>query len=267
MLLVRLEGAVKGAAWCPGLVCCGRCLSELRIYLIFQVIKRSNGSRALCIICNLQNLHTKSNGKQRPCRMTRCWSDFWHRPSWRNYVLHRNYHWARGLRGIWFSENQPLAVTCSHSSDRKWPQVTAESKWPQVTASARKWPQVTAERPQVTAESKWPQVAASDRKWPQVVSIRICLPSSGCKWRMIAVVMENVQHFPAQLMENVRHSPGRQQYHREAFFQASYSKERGCTSKTRRRLSRKQRRQCMERIAEMSSVRSIETKPFCSRRT
>lgn len=49
MLLVRLEGAVKGAAWCPGLVCCGRCLSELRIYLIFQVIKRSNGSRALCI--------------------------------------------------------------------------------------------------------------------------------------------------------------------------------------------------------------------------
>ena len=91
MLLVRLEGAVKGAAWRPGLVCCGRCLSELRTYLIFQVIKRSNGSRALCIICNLQNLHTKSNGKQRPCRMTRCWSDFWHRPSWRNYVLHRNY--------------------------------------------------------------------------------------------------------------------------------------------------------------------------------
>ena len=176
-----------------------------------------------------------------------------------------NFHWARGLRGIWFSENQPLAVTCSHSSDRKWPQVTAESKWPQVTA----------ERPQVTAESKWPQVTASDRKWPQVVSIRICLPSSGRKWRMIAVVMENVQHFPAQLMENVRHSPGRQQYHREAFFQASYSKERGCTSKTRRRISRKQRRQCMEslinemfeRILEMSSVRSIETKPFCSRRT
>ena len=90
---------------------------------------------------------------------------------------------------------------------------------------------------------------------------------------MIAVVAENVQHFPAQLMENARHSPGRQQYHREAFFQASYSKERGCTSKTRRRISRKQRRQFMEslinemfeRIAEMSSVRSIETK--CSQYT
>ena len=66
--------------------------------------------------------------------------------------------------------------------------------------------------------------------------------------------MENVQHFPAQLMENVRHSPGRQQYHREAFFQASYSKERGCTSKTRRRISRKQMEslinEMFERIAD-----------------
>ena len=152
-------------------------------------------------------------------------------------------HWARGQRGIWFSENQPLAVTCSHSSDRKWPQVTAESKWPQVTASDRR---ETAERPQVTAESKWPQVTASGRKWPQVTASSVQSHLSTVERPQ--VTNDSSGHgkcaaFSGSAYGKCSAFSGRQQYHREAFFQASYSKERGCTSKTRRRISRKQRRQ------------------------
>ena len=87
-------------------------------------------------------------------------------------------HWGCILRGIWISENQPLAATRSHSSGRKWPQVAALSsgrKWPQVAAFDA-WPRcfnliksshlqpLAATR--VAASGRFSRVAASGRKWP-----------------------------------------------------------------------------------------------------